>query len=142
MDLSQDILMETILNIVSYLAATGLLLTLYSLLRGRKKAASVSTTYNLKSTDNKSGRSRNASSEQHRIEFIRLGEQPDNADNTSTGKARPKDAPMTMAASRRNRIEVVRLARKMIEAGAPAERIRAVLPISEAELTLLSYQAN
>ncbi len=142
MDLSQDILMEMILNIVSYLAATGLLLTLYSLLRGRKRVASVSTTHNLMTTDNKSGRSESASSEQHRIEFIRLGEQLDNADNTSTGKARHKNATMTTAASHRNRIEVVRLARKMIEAGASAERIRAVLPISEAELTLLSYQAN
>jgi len=142
MDLSKEVLMDLFLNAVGYLAAGGLSLALYALFCGRKKAALDSPRPDLSTADQRCGKAGNVAGERRRIEFIKFGEQPYKADAAGTGDVHSKRAPAMPAASLRNRIEVIGLARKMINAGASAEKIRAILPISEAELALLSSQKN
>ncbi len=43
---------------------------------------------------------------------------------------------------RRDRVDIIRIAREMLKAGADSERIKQVLPVSEAELALLTMQNN
>ena len=142
MDLSNEVLMDLFLNAAGYLAAGGLSLTLYALFRGRRKAALDSPRSDLRMADQRHGEAGNVTGERRRIEFIKFGEQAFKADAAGTGDVQSKRAPAMPAASRRDRIEVMGLARKMINAGASAEKIRAILPISEAELALMSSQKN
>ena len=142
MDLSKEVLMDLFLNAAGYLAAGGLSLALYTLFRGRKKAALDSPRPDLRTADQSRVEAGNVAAERRRIEFIKFGEQPYKADTMGEGDAHSERAPTMPAASRRNRIEVMGLARKMINAGASAEKIRAILPISEAEFALLSSQKN
>jgi hypothetical protein len=142
MDLSKEVLTVLFLNAAGYLAAGGLLLVVFTLLRGRRKATSDSAGSNLQAADYRRGEAGDNAGERRQIEFVKFGEQSSPADATGAGDVRSKRTPARPATSRRNRIEVIGLARKMINAGASAEKIRAVLPISEAELALLSSQKN
>lgn len=142
MDLSKEVLTVLFLNAAGYLAAGGLLLVMFTLFRGRRKATSDSAGPDLQAADYRRGEAGNIDGERRRIEFIKFGEQPSQADATGAGDVHSRRAPARPATSRRNRIEVMGLARKMINAGASAEKISAVLPISEAELALLSSQKN
>jgi hypothetical protein len=56
------------------------------------------------------------------------------SDNTVRGGAN--------AAARRDRADIIRIAKEMMKAGATAEKIKGVIPISEAELSLLSIGKN
>jgi len=142
MDLSKDVLMELILNVVGYLAAGGLSLVLYSLYRDRKKTALTTTGSKPQPGKEKHNMTGSIAGKGNTIEFITFSEQTKNNDisNISEGNASP--ASMMTAASRGDRVEVIRLARKMIEAGAIDEKVRSVLPISEAELALLNCRKN
>lgn len=142
MDLSKEVLTVLFLNAAGYMAAGGLLLVIFTFFRDRRKATSDSAGLYLQATDHRRGEVSNNAGEGHRIEFIKFGEQPFRADTAGAGDVHSKRAPSRPVTSRRNRIEVMGLARKMINAGASAEKISAVLPISEAELALLSSQKN
>lgn len=142
MDLSNEVLMDLLLNAAGYLAAGGLLLVLYSLFRGRRKAPMDPPGSDSRRVDQGPGETGSVAGERRRIEFIKFGKQPCQADAVGAGEVHLKGAPAMPATSRRDRLDVMGLARKMIQAGASAEKIRAVLPISEAELALLSCQRN
>lgn len=140
METSQEVIIDAILNAVGYLAAGGLSIVIYSIFRGRRKVASLAGGSGSETHDDVPDRIASLPEEARRVEFIKFDKPPgdsDHANNVFTGHA----GAMT-AASRRNRVEVIRLARKMIEAGASADNVRSVLPISEAELALLSYDTN
>ena len=140
MDLSKEVLLDLLLNVVGYLAAGGLSLVLYSLFLGRENTVLDSTRSDLQAGDEQHGNTGSVSGEGRRIEFIKFGEQQGKAGAAPSSDVHLKRTPVMAATSRRNRIEVIGLARKMIEAGASAEKVRAVLPISEAELALLSCE--
>ncbi len=141
LDLSQEVLVDFFLNVVGYLAAGGLMLIVHSLFLARKQRR-----YALSSA---SDISPNPSSSQDmpttkrpapEMEFIRLDDAGSSHLSHEPHTTQTRSSSSSFTGAHRNRIEVVGLARKMIEAGASAEKIRAVLPISEAELALLSSE--
>jgi hypothetical protein len=128
MEISQDVMIDTALNAIGFLAAGGFMMVMFSLFRGRRKPSVVHRT-DPGRPDDQTSKVESAPREAHRIEFIKLD------------RDRERTVPTHRSASdsyHRNRIEVIRLARKMIEAGAPADKVKSVLPISDAELALLT----
>lgn len=129
MDLSHEFLIDLAINAGGYFAAAVLGMVMYSLF-GRKKSvgtepvASAVSVAAMESVRRETGK----------IEFVRFGER---------AAAEPRPAMRTAATAgdtdngRRNRVDVMDIARKMLNAGASPERIRRVLPVSETELSLL-----
>ena len=141
MELSQQIIIEVALNIVGYLAAGALSILIY---RNFARPAGRNTTSPeveseraMKSeplTESAPPRELTRS-----VEFINFG----------TGVSSRPASPAKMlsnstvrgganAAVRRDRADIIRIAKEMMKAGATAEKIKGVIPISEAELSLLS----
>lgn len=130
MDLSQEFLIDLAINAGGYLAVALLSMVMYSLFN-RKKSAPTDAVISTASVATPAPAQR----ETGKVEFVRFGEQV---------AAAPRPATHATAAAtdadngRRNRSEVMDIARKMLSAGAPPERIKRVLPISEVELALLN----
>ena len=135
MDFSSDFVVDMILNIVGYVAAGALSLVIFSMFRKPRAVTSPVTI-----DKNKQSESVNQTSASSRIEsefqFVRFGQprygtdDPPSSNDGHTGS--------TAVSHRSNRVDIIRIARRMINAGASNEKIRRVLPISEAELSLLS----
>ena len=132
MEFSQDMLIDLSLNVAGYLIAGLLGMTIYSIFR-RQESKQVLTTnasdmpveektfvpVPIKSNQVTPSPATSASKN-----FIQFGKQQD-----VTAEATPE--------KRRDRSEILRIALQMISAGATTEKIKQVLPISEAELSLL-----
>jgi hypothetical protein len=119
------------LTLVGYLAAVGLGMLLHSAIVGRRRRPAVSAV----STGDTGERVSSSEVERaSRVQFIDLSRQ-------RSGVEVPSASAVYAAApgrdGRRDRVEIIRLARQMLRAGAAAERVKRTLPISEAELTLL-----
>ncbi len=142
MDLSKEMLMDLLLNATGYLAAGGLSLVLYTFFRGHRKARSDSAGAYPAAGDYRRGYVSEDAGKRRRMEFVKLDQQLPRADTEAAGDGHSRSASAMPASSRRNRAQTIGLARKMVAAGASAEKIRAVLPISEAELAFLSSQKN
>jgi hypothetical protein len=133
MEISQDVIIDTILNVVGFLAAGGLAIIMYAALRRPKKEPSGTGKVNFQSPDARLNNPNDVSEGTRRIEFVKLNR---SQDSSSSLRAASSEI------HRRNRVEIVRLARQLVEAGASAERVKAVLPISDAELALLTSHTN
>jgi hypothetical protein len=133
MEISQDVIIDTILNVAGVLAAGGLALMMYATFRRPKQDPSWTGKVNRQSPDARLNKPNDVSEGTRRIEFVKLDHSQD-----SSGSPRAVSSEI----HRRNRVEIIRLARQMVEAGAPAERVKAVLPISDAELALLTSHTN
>jgi len=140
MEVSQQMVIDMILNTVGFLAAGGLSVIVYSAFRGGKKGSLHDSGSSLKIPGDGPGRNGNQAEEVRRVEFIKFANPSRDADYSNNVSSDHAGA-MT-ASSRRNRVEVIRLARKMIEMGASADKVKSVLPISEAELALLTYNTH
>ncbi|UCD62821.1 MAG: hypothetical protein JSW34_08625 [Candidatus Zixiibacteriota bacterium] len=132
MDFSQDFMIDLGLNMGGYLLAGVLAVVVYSLFsrRGRVSAATKKAT----AGDGASIKESAEQSEKRRVEFIKLGE--------SAGASRSENKAATADGSdgngeRRDRAAIMRIAGSMLTAGASHDKIRKVLPVSEAELSLL-----
>ncbi|HWR83618.1 MAG TPA: hypothetical protein VN285_09965 [Candidatus Deferrimicrobium sp.] len=134
MDMSPDMLIGLALNLLGYIGAGGLCATLYSMWRGRKRAASTRSDGDSPSVS-LSGPSAPGSLPEPRLEFVRLVESR-HAERSEGGRD------VKIAGARRNRTDTFQLARKMIDLGAAPEKVRGLLPISEAELALLRRGHN
>ena len=133
MEISQDVIIDTILNVAGFLATGGLVVMMYSMFRRPKKEPSWADEVNRQSSDASLNKPSDVTEGKRRIEFVRLNH----------GQEDPGPPPVVSSETyRRNRVDIIRLARKMVEAGAPAERVKAVLPISDAELALLTSHTN
>ena len=130
MDVINDRIVDVGLNALGYLIAGGLGMLLYSTgqqWRRRRAAdpvvATVAEDPNLKPVTGEPGKN---------IEFVSFGaEVPADIVPSAPEVAR---LPGT---SHRNRREIIRLAREMLEAGTAGTQIRRTLPISQSELALL-----
>mgnify|MGYP006388485401 CR=1 FL=1 len=131
MDVWNGQIMDVGLTVTGYLAASGLGMLLHSVVVGRRRLTAAET--------HPAGRSGQTDQRAPapQVQFIDLRAQ--------SGAGLPRTTPASAAGrdGRRDRVEIIRLARQMLSAGTPADRVRRTLPISEAELTLLqSIEAN
>lgn len=135
MDISQELIIDVALNAAGYLTAALLSIVLYSIFIRRNTspggiATQPAAEVPVPTTSEGSPRSTNSS------EFIKLGSES----SQSGSHFRPKSttSPSTTSrAGRRDRSSIVEIATKMLKAGAGVDKIKDVLPISEAELSLL-----
>ncbi len=140
MEISQDVIIDTILNAIGYLAAGGLAIAVYSTFGKRQKLLSPASDRRCIDHEDVLVRSGNHREGNRRLEFVRFDQTRTDSESAQSVVSEP--AARIPADARRNRAEVIGLARKLIDAGASADRIRSVLPISEAELALLSCNRN
>ena len=138
MELSNDLLIDLGLNIAGFLAAGGLLVIVYSLIRGLPERARKYVGRPAAGKKTPPPPDTIVTEGRHRLEFVKLGEEsPGVADERASAQRRHSSRLSDSA--RRDRLEVMSLARKLRDAGATNERIKAVLPISDGELALLNY---
>jgi hypothetical protein len=140
MEISQDVIIDTILNAAGYLAAGGLSIAVFSLFGRRKPLLSSADGRRIADDENvhvRSGEHRKETRPLEYVQFDRTGKNPESVGNGTT-----RSSVRTPTDARRNRAEVIGLARKMIDAGATSDRVKSVLPISDAELALLSCDRN
>lgn len=139
MDVSQELLIDIGLNLVGYLAAGFLLILLYSLFTKSGKAKVVSQ---MTETDpacpTPSDVRRNQTAElktDSSVEFIEFGNSEGvNGNEPAQQAARPRQATENY---RRKRLKIISTARQMLNAGTPENKVKSLLPISDAELSLL-----
>lgn len=139
MELSQDFIIDMLINGGGYLAAALIGIVVYSLFFGKKekkvKPAKVHQPDPVDTTE----REKTSNPEQmiqRKMEFIKFGEQHFDKDKTEK-PAQPVNNRVNEL-RRPDRKEVISLARKMLDSGATHENIKKILPVSEAELALLS----
>lgn len=139
MDFSQQFLIDMAVNMGGYLLAGLVSVVIYSLLhRQRHSAAAAETTPN-EVPGREAASKPSAEKETRRIEFIKLDERP-NTD--SAGTAQEAEPNAASVGDRRNRAEIIRIARTMLKAGASEEKIKRLIPVSDAELSLLSMSKS
>ncbi|MCK4632910.1 MAG: hypothetical protein KAT79_06530 [candidate division Zixibacteria bacterium] len=132
MELSTEMWIDVALNATGYLAAGALATVMYSLFRRRQVSATIPAEGCQSVEQQVSQGSDELSSATNSLEYVEFGSGAERqAERTINGES---------ATRRRNRGEVIRLARQMVDAGTPEEKIRDLLPISEAELSLLSLK--
>ncbi len=136
MEWSNEVLINLALNVVGYIAAGGLMLVLRSLVRRRRTEPSGTSLPGCGAGRDIEDRPRPKGARQS-IEFVRLGETVQRGEPQTAETVRLRGICLPTTAARRDRVETIALARRLIKAGATAERIRSVLPISEGELALL-----
>ncbi len=134
MDVWNGQIMDVGLTVTGYLAAAGLGMLLHATFAGLRRRAVIAPVVSTESA-------RIAMAEQaSSLQYIDLRRQGGGSVMAAEPSAPRSAVPRP---GRRDRVEIVRLARQMLLAGTPAERVRQTLPISEAELTLLqSINAN
>lgn len=133
--LSAGTLVDVALNVVGFLAAGGFFLVISSMIRDRRKRKS--TTAVTEQPLPNANAPEPAVDGKTSLSFVSLASER-RGQTTETEKSAPVE---TAAESmRRNRAEVIEMARKMIAARESREAIAGKLPISEAELSMLSEQ--
>src|SRR3989304_2909029 len=110
MGFSSNQLIDIALNVAGSLAAGGLWLVIFSQFRRRRESESVPEASNVPA----------------RLVVAHPKEDRKKAEFVNLREATDSPAP---GAYRRNRAEVVRLAREMLQSGSTAERVKEVLPI-------------
>lgn len=135
MELSREIIIDVVLNIAGYVTAGALWLVLWSLFSDRSKAPV--QTSPLQTVPPMRERTVGESSGERRAEFISL-----KADATYADAEVQERDRLRAEATRyqRNRAEVIRIARSMLQSGSSKDKVRSLLPISDGELALLANE--
>ena len=129
MDVFNDRIIDIGLNALGYLVAGGLGMLLYSMLPRRSRRVATEAATPAAPLAPATG-----SAPKNTFEFVDLRQGPVNgqsmsrADSGSGNKGGP---------GRRDRREIIRLAREMLRAGTADEMVKRTLPISDGELALL-----
>ncbi len=139
MDLSQQFLIDMALNVGGYVLAGALGILMFSMFKRRKEVPVPVKSEPTSEMTAVSGDAEPVVGEKRRVEFVRLGQQ-DVAERSRI--TRTDTAETAVVGDRRNRTETIRIARTMLRAGASAEKIKRVIPISDAELSLLSMSKS
>ena len=138
MTISQDILIDTALNVAGYVAAGALWLVLSSLFqRSPRRAVDSPRQTSSRQPETEAAR-QDSSAGRRKPEFVDLK----GFDSSAGQISRAADSALREESGnfRRNRTEVMRMAREMLEAGSSRDRVRQTLPISEGELALLTRE--
>ncbi len=131
-----DFAIDMTINAVCYLIAGVIGVVIYRLFRQGDKTASVApaTVHAAERNASQTASPAPSYSSANRVQFIRFGEGGRQTRSEPTAEPVLSDSQV----NRRNRSEIIRVARGMLKAGATHDNIKKVLPISEAELSLLS----
>ncbi|MBU0983199.1 MAG: hypothetical protein KKA42_04975 [candidate division Zixibacteria bacterium] len=141
MDVLQNHAIDIGINILGYLLAAGFGMVIYSMFRRRRpEAAAVAPTAAVtistalpEAAETPSTPTSGPRKVDRNIEFLDLRgcDSPQVAEDVARATAKPA------ASGRRDRAEIIRIAREMLKAGAPSEAIKRTLPVSDGELALL-----
>ena len=145
MEVTQEQMIDMTLNVAGYLLAGVLWIVVQSLFSNKKTNAVVqaaSSNIENNSVSQVSVHKTEQRSAADNLQYISFDSKAVKAMNAhSDPGTTDRTAPTTTAGrdnSRRNRAEVLQMARRMRKAGATRETIQSNLPISEGELALLS----
>ena len=139
MDISQQFLIDMALNVGGYVLAGLVGVVTYSMLHRRRRSTAPADVAPIEVPAPETTSQPTGETESRRIEFIKLGEHQSEA----TGRTAAESTPQTGAnGERRDRSEIIRIARTMLKAGASDEKIKRLIPISDAELSLLSMSKS
>lgn len=139
MELSQQFLIDMALNAGGYVLAGALGVVIYSLFNRRKVAVAQVTQESQQDMTETAEENEVVENPARRLEFIKLGSTTEPTQTTS----RPDVAEAAQAvAGRRDRADIIRVARTMLKAGATHDKIKRVIPISDAELSLLAMSKS
>ncbi len=129
-----DLIIDLALNVIGFLAAGVLSVTIYSIFRRDSRSATpkpakakVAATETAAPGTADATPSAKRTARPGKVQFVGFGE-------GSADSAAGRD-PL-----RRNRTDVLRIAREMIRTGSTAAEIKAALPVSDAELAVLDYE--
>lgn len=126
------------LNAAGYLIAAALGMVIFSLFSRRREPVVAATAETpLPETKATTAKSTEPARPVEAPRFVSLKRSEEG--RVAGNSPKTESAPTT--SSRRDRVEIIRLAREMVKAGAPHENIKRTLPISDGELALLA-QAN
>ncbi|MCX6834901.1 MAG: hypothetical protein NTW07_07170 [candidate division Zixibacteria bacterium] len=131
MDVFDEQVIDIGLTVIGYLAAAGLGMLLYSVMAGRRRSAPTP----IEAQEVVTGSRRSEAACGVDVQYVDLRARQSSALPSRVQSVSHK--PTIGVESRRDRPEIIRLARQMLKAGTPAEMVRRTLPISDAELALL-----
>lgn len=142
MELSQDLIIDVALNAVGYIAAAALVMTVLSLFRRNSATAAApaesTEVVEVAKTAPPPAPVKLAAGAA-KMEFLKLsGDSPAGAEEARAESAEDPESTEKTDSGRRDRSEIIRVAREMLKAGATAEKITSILPVSQAELAMLS----
>ncbi|MDH4155874.1 MAG: hypothetical protein OEW00_01175 [candidate division Zixibacteria bacterium] len=132
MDISIELLTDVAINALGYLAAGAFSVVVYRLFQGGSRAAVQPPVVAVAAAPADNGTS-DSGRDRPGAQFVRLGNEGRQKDAVSTA------GECGTGGARRDRSEVIRLAREMVRAGTPNQQIKDLLPVTEAELALLSH---
>lgn len=145
MDIPHEVIIEVALNIIGYLAAGALSILIYRNFARPKAGAVPRSNITLATPDQPDLRSESPSrtKDDINLEIVTFGSSP--AEKLAASANKPTINRLRGRAASpagRDRADIIRIAKEMMKAGATAEKIKGVIPISEAELSLLSMGKN
>ena len=137
MEFSHDTLIDVGLSVAGYLAAVALWMVLYSLFTGRSQVRAMAPELVGGNSPSAAGSAiGEAVREKRKLQYVDLrGSTSSNATTASSGPDTPR-----AEQQRRNRVQVMKLAREMLKDGRTQDQVRDLLPISEGELALLANE--
>lgn len=131
MEISQTVLIDVVLNMVGYLTAAALSVLIFNSFRGRRTAKHVEVPQENVSREDtiamETAQEIAISPSARGVEFVNLLDNGNQSPKTNSTEPQ-----------RRDLRKVFRLAREMVINGSSIEEIKKVLPISDAELALVS----
>jgi hypothetical protein len=136
MNISLDRAIDAGLNVIGFLAAGALMMVVSSMFQRNRRTGTIDEVAAMPTEAPAAAPKEAESPEEHSrssVSFVSFGDQPKRPETTAIDRT-PK---ANVSGGRRNRAEVIRLAREMIEARQSGEEIRKRLPITEAELAML-----
>ena len=138
MDVLNDRIIDVGLNVIGFIAVGLFWVVVYTAITKSRKAPTVcgAPEKSVIGNDVQASVPDRAAAEKQKLEFINFNSMPVKSGSGSTVSSPAGSA--NRASTRRNRVEIIRMAREMIEKGVTDEKIRSALPISDGELTLLS----
>ncbi len=131
MDVWNSTKIDLALQMIGYLAACGLGVIMYSFLRPAKRVNIAAANRAVSAETRPEPRQR---PDESTAEFISLGR--------PSAKAASSRSTSIQSGGRRNRAEVLDLARRMIRAGADEDVIRRTVPVSDGELAMLKNEQS
>ena len=133
MDFSQEFIMDIAINAAGFLTAGLIGMVFYALFSKKSKTTKKEVLQEINNTLSKATQTVPTvqAKSSPSVKFIQLG---------ANGKAveQPALSKENKPTQRPSRKEVIQLARKMLEAGSTTDNIKRILPVSDAELALLS----
>lgn len=139
MEISQQFLIDMALNIGGYVLAGLVSVVVYALLQRKNEPPTAAQVAVEDVPEQKPRPLTSRDGDNRRIEFIKLGERATAANEIGSPESPPNAAAV---GDRRNRAETIRIARTMLKAGASNDKIKRLIPISDAELSLLSMSKS